>query len=35
MNVVLKTAPTFWQNLQKVFFGMGIGGIVVGIACLL
>jgi septation ring formation regulator EzrA len=27
--------PTFWQNLQKYFVGMGIGGLLVGVACLL
>lgn len=27
--------PTFWQNLQKYFVGMGIGGLLVGIAAVL
>lgn len=27
--------PTFWDNLQKYFVGVGIGGVLVGIACLL
>lgn len=27
--------PTFWQNLQKYFVGVGIGGLLVGIGVLL
>jgi septation ring formation regulator EzrA len=27
--------PTFWDNLQKYFVGMGIGGVLVGIGVLL